>query len=131
MDTLSPVLAMAGTAQVGTALALFLKAKKGSKIRQQISGTIVPAIFGIGEPLIYGVTLVRPRAFASSCVGAATGAIFFGLLPLFGVNIGKTALGPSGLLAAPLMTSNHGIGLGVGLYLLGSVITYCTGFVAT
>ncbi|MBO0236576.1 PTS transporter subunit EIIC, partial [Vibrio parahaemolyticus] len=54
-NSLFPILAMAGAGQVGAALALYAKAKKGSILRNQIRGAIIPGFLGIGEPLIYGV----------------------------------------------------------------------------
>lgn len=58
-NSLFPILAMAGAGQVGAALALYLKAKPDSTLRLQIKGAIFPGLLGIGEPLIYGVTLPR------------------------------------------------------------------------
>ena len=57
--TLFPVLAMAGAGQVGAAIAIYFKAKKvrNERMKQVIAGAIPAGILGIGEPLIYGVTL--------------------------------------------------------------------------
>lgn len=60
-NSLFPILAMAGAGQVGASLALYAKAKKDAVIRTQIKGAIIPGILGIGEPLIYGVTLPRVK----------------------------------------------------------------------
>lgn len=131
MNTLFPIVAMAGAAQVGTALALYFRAEKGAKIRKQISGALVPGVLGIGEPLIYGVTLPRMKPFITSCLGAAIGGLFIGLIPLFGIQIGTNAMGPSGLLALPLMTSSGASWIGMVLYLSGLGITYGSGFLFT
>ncbi len=57
--SLFPVLAMAGAGQVGAAIAIYLKAKKvnNTHLTTVITGALPAGILGIGEPLIYGVTL--------------------------------------------------------------------------
>ena len=84
VNALFPVLALAGAAQVGTGIALYLKAKKGSIIRKQISGAIVPAFLGIGEPMIYGVTLPRFRPFVTASLGAGVAGFFMGAINSWG-----------------------------------------------
>ncbi len=78
-NSLFPILAMAGAGQVGAALALYVKAKKGSVTRGQIGGALFPGFLGIGEPLIYGVTLPRVKPFVTACLGGAAGGFFIGL----------------------------------------------------
>ena len=41
-----------GAGQVGAALALYIRAKKDSVLRNQIRGAIIPGFLGIGEPLM-------------------------------------------------------------------------------
>ncbi|PHM74547.1 PTS system, beta-glucoside-specific IIABC component [Xenorhabdus kozodoii] len=74
-NSLFPILAMAGAGQVGSALALYAKAPKGSLLRTQIKGAIIPGLLGIGEPLIYGVTLPRVKPFVTACLGGAIGGL--------------------------------------------------------
>ena len=66
-NSLFPILAMAGAGQVGAALALYHKSAKDSLLRTQIKGAIFPGFLGIGEPLIYGVTLPRVKPFVTAC----------------------------------------------------------------
>lgn len=73
-NSLFPILAMAGAGQVGASLALYFKANKDAVLRTQVKGAIIPGILGIGEPLIYGVTLPRVKPFVTACVGGAAGA---------------------------------------------------------
>lgn len=75
---------MAGAGQVGAALALFWRAKRDSLLRTQIKGAIIPGFLGIGEPLIYGVTLPRMKPFVTACLGGACGRFFVGLIRLAG-----------------------------------------------
>ncbi len=72
-NSLFPILAMAGAGQVGASLALYFKANKDAVLRTQVKGAIIPGILGIGEPLIYGVTLPRVKPFVTACVGGAAG----------------------------------------------------------
>ncbi len=64
----------------GAALALFWRAKRDSLLRTQIKGAIIPGFLGIGEPLIYGVTLPRMKPFVTACLGGACGGFFVGLI---------------------------------------------------
>lgn len=79
-NSLFPILAMAGGGQVGAAIALYVKAKKDSLLRNQIRGAIIPGFLGIAEPLIYGVTLPRVKPFITACLGGAAGGFFIGLV---------------------------------------------------
>lgn len=124
-NSLFPILAMAGAGQVGAALALYLKAKPASTLRLQIKGAIFPGLLGIGEPLIYGVTLPRLKPFITACFGGAVGGFFIGLVAYMGLPIGlNTVFGPSGLVSIPLMTSSQGIYAGIMVYIAGVFISY-------
>lgn len=131
-NSLFPILAMAGGGQVGASLALYFKAKKGAVLRAQIKGAIIPGILGIGEPLIYGVTLPRVKPFVTACFGGAAGGFFIGLVSYLGLPIGlNTVFGPSGVVAIPLMTSNNGIFAGMTVFIVGLLISYIVGFITT
>lgn len=131
-NSLFPILAMAGAGQVGASLALYWKAQKGSVLRTQIRGAIIPGILGIGEPLIYGVTLPRIKPFVTACLGGAAGGFFIGLISYIGLPVGlNTVFGPSGIVAIPLMTSHEGIFAGMAVFILGLLISYSTGFITT
>lgn len=131
-NSLFPILAMAGAGQVGASLALFFRAKHGSMLRTQIKGAIFPGLLGIGEPLIYGVTLPRLKPFVTACIGGAVGGFFIGLVSWMGLPVGlNTVFGPSGLVSIPLMTSSQGIFAGMAVYVVGILISYAAGFVLT
>ena len=72
-----------GRGRAGAALALFWRAKRDSLLRTQIKGAIIPGFLGIGEPLIYGVTLPRMKPFVTAC-GGACGGFFVGLIAGWG-----------------------------------------------
>ncbi|WP_342322356.1 PTS N-acetylmuramic acid transporter subunit IIBC [Kosakonia sp. BYX6] len=131
-NSLFPILAMAGGGQVGAALALYFRAKQDSLIRNQIRGAIIPGLLGVGEPLIYAVTLPRVKPFVTACIGGACGGFFIGTIAWFGLPVGlNTVFGPSGLVALPLMTSAQGIYAGMAVYAAGVVVAYLCGFIAT
>ncbi|KYN23918.1 PTS N-acetylmuramic acid transporter subunit IIBC [Vibrio cidicii] len=131
-NSLFPILAMAGGGQVGASLALYFKAKKDAVLRTQVKGAIIPGILGIGEPLIYGVTLPRVKPFVTACIGGAAGGFFIGLVSYLGLPVGlNTVFGPSGIVAVPLMTSNSGIFVGMAVFVIGLLISYAVGFLAT
>jgi len=131
-NSLFPILAMAGAGQVGASLALYFRAKKDSTLRTQIKGAIFPGLLGIGEPLIYGVTLPRLKPFVTACFGGAVGGFFIGLVSWLGLLVGlNTVFGPSGLVSIPLMTSSQGIFAGMLVYVAGIAIAYAAGFALT
>lgn len=135
INSLFAILAMGGAGQVGVALALYLKADENSTLRKQIKGAIVPGFLGIGEPLIYGVTLPRPKTFIAAMLGAAVGGFFLGAMSTWGgITVGlNTMFGPSGLLATPMMMALIGgtighVGSAIGIYLTALIISYASGF---
>lgn len=131
-NSLFPILAMAGGGQVGAAAALYVKSAKDSLLRVQVKGAIIPGILGIGEPLIYGVTLPRVKPFVTACLGGACGGFFVGLIAYLGLPVGlNTVFGPSGIVSIPLMTSDSGIFPAMAVYTSGLVVSYISGFVIT
>ncbi|MCC3779250.1 PTS transporter subunit EIIC, partial [Streptomyces sp. UNOB3_S3] len=92
---LLPILAMAGAGQVGAALAVYVRLARDTSVRRVIRSALPAALLGIGEPLVYGVSLPLGRPFATACVGGAFGGAFVGLLHQLGDTVGATAIGPS------------------------------------
>ncbi|WP_119326332.1 PTS transporter subunit EIIC [Companilactobacillus musae] len=119
---LLPILAMAGAGQVGAALALWVRCKKNKKLTNMIKGALPVGFLGIGEPLIYGVTLPLGRPFITACIGGGIGGAVVGA---FG-NVGAIAIGPSGIALIPLITNGHVLG-----YIFGLLAAYAGGFIAT
>lgn len=119
---LLPVLAMAGAGQVGATIALWLKCRKNKKLVQLIKGALPVGFLGIGEPLIYGVTLPLGRPFITACIGGGIGGAVIGGIG----NIGAIAIGPSGIPLIPLITTGHWLG-----YIAGLLSGYAGGFIVT
>ena len=127
--TLYPALAMAGAGQVGAALALWKKAKKVGipDLCSVISGALPAGLLGVGEPLIYGVTLPLGKPFLTAGLGAGFGGAF-----IMVTQVASTTWGPSGLLGAFVMTAGPGGSLGsVLLYLTALFISYAAGYLIT
>jgi sucrose PTS system EIIBCA or EIIBC component len=120
VTVLLPILAMAGAGQVGAALAVYVKTKS-KKLRKLIEGSILVGFLGIGEPLIYGVTLPLGRPFIGACIGGAFGGAFEALF-----YVGAKAIGLSGIPLGALIEPNK-----IAVYFLGLGIAYLAGFVAT
>jgi len=121
--SLFPVLAMAGAGQVGAAIAIYIKAKKVGNLRlkQIISGALPAGILGIGEPLIYGVTLPLGKPFITAGLGAGFGGAYVMMR-----HVMAGAWGPSGVAAIPLMHPGSMLD-----YFIGLVIAYIFGFIIT
>ncbi len=71
-NALLPILAMAGVGQVGASLAVLLKTRN-ARLKKLVKGALPVGILGIGEPLIFGVTLPLGRPFIAACLGGAVG----------------------------------------------------------
>ena len=119
---LLPILAMAGAGQVGAALAILIKCKKNKQITTIAKGGLPVGFLGIGEPLIYALTLPMGKAFITACIGGGIGGAVIGAIG----GIGSTAIGPSGLALIPLIYNNRSLG-----YIAGLIAGYVGGFVCT
>ncbi|MBB6217360.1 PTS system sucrose-specific IIC component [Anaerosolibacter carboniphilus] len=120
VNTLLPILAMAGCGQVGAAIAVYVKTKN-IKIKKTIASALPVGILGIGEPLIYGVTLPLGKPFLGACIGGAAGGAVIAIF-----NVGSISMGLSGLPLATLIQSSQ-----ILLYLIGVLSAYAVGFAAT
>ncbi|WP_406348442.1 PTS transporter subunit EIIC [Streptomyces sp. NBC_00144] len=128
---LLPILAMAGAGQVGAAIAVYLRLPKNKSIRKTIKSALPAGFLGVGEPLIYGVSLPLGRPFITACVGGAFGGGFVGLFNQLGTTVGSTAIGPSGWALFPLLKGDHTLTTSIAIYAGGLLAGYVAGFVAT
>jgi len=119
-NALLPILAMAGAGQVGAAIAVYVKTRN-KKLKKTIASALPVGILGIGEPLIYGVTLPLGKPFLGACLGAAFGGASNALF-----NVASISMGLSGLPLASLIKPDK-----IVLYLLGVLVSYIAGFVIT
>lgn len=120
INYLLPILMMAGGGQVGAALALYIKTKN-KKLKKAIGASIPAGILGIGEPLMYGVTLPLIRPFITACLGAGFGGIVISLL-----HVGTISQGVSGVFALLIVNPGYQI-----QFLIGLIAAYAGGFILT
>jgi PTS system sucrose-specific IIC component len=128
---LLPVLAMAGAGQVGAALAVYVRLHHDLSLRTTIRSALPAGLLGVGEPLIYGVSLPLGRPFVTACAGGAAGGAFVGFFSMLGDKIGSTAIGPSGWALFPLLKGTGGLALTAAVYAGGLLTGYGVGFAAT
>lgn len=120
INYLLPILMMAGGGQVGAGLALYLKTKN-KKLKQLTRDSLPVGILGIGEPMMYAVTLPLGRPFLTACLGSGFGGM---LAVLF--HLGTVSQGVSGLFGALIMVPGT-----QALFLTAMVGAYIGGFVIT
>ncbi|MFD9166644.1 PTS transporter subunit EIIC [Streptomyces sp. NPDC059558] len=128
---LLPILAMAGAGQVGAAIAVYYRLPRNGSLRTTIKSALPAGFLGIGEPLIYGVSLPLGRPFVTACIGGAAGGAFVGLFHQLGVAFGSTAIGPSGWALFPLLDGRSSAGITLAIYAGGLLVGYLAGFLAT
>ena len=120
INYLYPILMMAGGGQVGAGLALYLKTKN-QKLKGFIRDSIPVGILGIGEPLMYAVTLPLGRSFITACLGSGFGGAAASLL-----HIGTVSQGVSGLFGLLIVESGHQL-----QYVIAMLFAYAGGFLLT
>lgn len=117
---LLPILATAGMAQVGATIAVVRKTKN-ERLKKVAKNGLVPGFLGIGEPLIYGVTLPLGKPFIGACLGAAVGGATMAIF-----KVGAVALGVSGLPLALLIADGK-----ILVFLIGVLVSYAAGYFFT
>ena len=120
INYLLPILMMAGGGQVGAGFALYLKTKN-KKLKQLTRDSLPVGILGIGEPMMYAVTLPLGRPFITACLGTGFGGI---LASIF--NLGTVSQGVSGLFGLLIVEPGTQI-----YFIIAMVAAYIGGFVLT
>lgn len=118
-NPLFPVLCMAGTGQVGAGLAVLLKTKN-PRLKTVAKNALPVGLLGIGEPLIYGVTLPLFKPFIAACIGAAAGGAVVAVLQV----TSAIAFGVSGVVLLLALSNLHS----VVCYAVGFLIAVLVGF---
>lgn len=124
VNYLLPILMMAGGGQVGAGLALYVKTKN-TKLKRFIRDALPVGVLGIGEPLMYAVTLPLGKSFITACLGAGLGGILASIFSL-----GAISQGVSGLFGLLLMQPGQQLGFIIsmlGAYAGGFLLTYFFG----
>ncbi|MGL5357382.1 MAG: PTS transporter subunit EIIC, partial [Cetobacterium sp.] len=117
---LLPVLATSGMAQVGATVAVYRKTKN-TKLKKIAKNGLFAGLLGIGEPLIYGVTLPLGKPFTAACLGAGVGGAVMAFF-----KVGAVAMGVSGLPLALLIADGK-----MFVFLIGVAVSYAAGYLFT
>lgn len=120
INFLLPILMMAGGGQVGAALALYFKTKN-KKLKKIAMSSIPVAFLGVGEPLMYAITLPLGRSFITACIGSGLGGIVASLF-----HLGAVSQGVSGLFGLLIMQPGQQV-----QFLIAMLVAYLGGFVCT
>lgn len=127
VNYLLPILQVAGAGQVGSAIALWVRSKKeNDRLSKAIGATLPAGILGIGEPLMYGVTLPLLKPFICACIGSGFGGVVMSLM-----GVGSISQGVSGLLGFLIVKPGTQLGYLVGFLVGGAAafaITYFFGY---
>lgn len=115
---------LAGGGQVGAAIALLVKYKKEQGVKEACLGGLPAGILGIGEPLIFGVSLPLGRPYICACLGAFVGGCVLGLFP----GQGAITMNVSGILGGLVNTRPGAYYLAYAVsVVVGAIITYVVG----
>ncbi|MEN3258562.1 PTS transporter subunit EIIC [Sodalis endosymbiont of Spalangia cameroni] len=121
VNPLLPILAMAGVGQVGASFAVLVKTRS-ARLKKVVRAALPVGLLGIGEPLIFGVTLPLGRPFVAACLGGAVGGAVISYLKVATL----ITFGLSGLpLALTIVTGK------IAAYLAGWAAAIAAGFIFT
>jgi PTS system beta-glucosides-specific IIC component len=104
--------------QTGAAFGMALR-MKNKETRSMTTSTVISGIFGITEPIIYGITLPRKKPFIIGCIGGAVGGAVSGIIGGAGYTMGAF-----GVLSLPSAISPTGIGHGFFGALAGMAVSF-------
>ena len=113
---LLPVTCMAGAGQVGASLYVLLKTKN-KKLKRTTINALPAGILGIGEPLMWGVTIPLGKPFIASCIGGAIGGSVMAIMKVAALIPELSGIQLALITNAPLK------------YLVGLLTSYVAGFV--
>lgn len=81
VDYINPMGSAAIAGQLGAGLALVVM-QKNKKMRANMIPALIPALFGISEPVMYGLTFPKIKPFFMGCLGGAIGGGFAAIVGL-------------------------------------------------
>ena len=111
---------MAGGGQVGAGLAILFKTKN-KRVKKYLTESIPVGMLGIGEPLMYAVTLPLGKPFITACLGSGVGSVIAYLF-----HLGTVSQGVSGLFGLLIVQPGNQV-----FYLLAMLLAYAAGFALT
>lgn len=90
-DLINPIGTAAIAGQAGAAIAVILKQKNKIK-RSNMFGSVIPAFFGITEPVMFAINLPKVKPFFFGCLGGAVGGGLASILGIAAAGTGSTML---------------------------------------
>lgn len=96
LDYINPLGSAAIAGQLGAGIAVVLMNKDKTQ-RAKMIPALIPALFGISEPVMYGLTFPKIKPFLFGCVGAAVAGCFSSLVGLAAKGTGASMI-PGALL---------------------------------
>ena len=91
VDYINPMGSAAIAGQLGAGLAMVLMTRDKMK-RANLIPALIPALFGISEPVMYGLTFPRIKPFFMGCLGGAVGGGFAAIVGLCAKGTGASML---------------------------------------
>ncbi len=116
-----PIAGVANLAQAGACFAVALLARRHSRLRTLATGAGLPAVFGIAEPAIFGVTLRLQFPLVAAVIASAVGG---GILA--GWHVEAITLGAAGVLGVASIAPGSG-----GMYLVAGAAAALLAFALT
>lgn len=124
-DSMLPLLVPAIMAQVGAALAIFLREHDRQK-RMVAGSAAITGMFGITEPAVYGVNLPRKYPFVIACISGSLGGSVIGYAQTKAYSFGMP-----GIFTFIQTLPPGGMDFTVWACLIGAAISLITAFVIT
>ena len=91
LDFINPMGSAAIAGQLGAGLAIVMMTRNKQK-RANMIPALIPALFGISEPVMYGITFPLIKPFLMGCIGGAAGGAFAGIVSLAAKGTGASML---------------------------------------
>lgn len=120
VDYINPMGSAAIAGQLGAGLAIVLMTRDKMKRANRIPA-LIPALFGISEPVMYGLTFPRIKPFFMGCLGGAVGGGFAAI-------VGLCAKGTSASMLPGMLLYLQG---GMLQYIIVLVLSVGVGFAGT
>ncbi|MEC0182400.1 beta-glucoside-specific PTS transporter subunit IIABC [Paenibacillus peoriae] len=124
-DTMKPLMAPSNFAQAGAALGVFLKTKN-PKVKAIAGPAAITGLFGITEPIIYGISIRYKKPFVWAIIGGSIAGAITGAS-------GSVAIAPGipGLASLPIFFGTGFAGFVIAItvaYVFTAITTYLFGF---
>ncbi|GLJ95203.1 PTS transporter subunit EIIC [Microbacterium dextranolyticum] len=116
-----PIAGAANLAQAGACFGVMVLARRAPRLRSFAAGAGLPAMFGIAEPAIFGITLRLRFPLVAAVIGSAAGGAL-----LAAWHVQAVTLGAAGLAGVASIAPGSGA-----LYLAGAGVSAALAFVLT